>query len=89
MAFTQRTHIEIVGLGDRMKGISKNGGKPYDFQTVAFLYPSKYIAGMAAGTSTVQGEQLDALSEPLRVGVTYDAFIETGKGGYVKLVGII
>ena len=33
-----RTKMKIVGLGNRMQGVSKKNGKPYDFQPISFVY---------------------------------------------------
>lgn len=85
---TYRNRIQIVGLGNRMKGTSK-AGNPYDFQNISFLYPEKYTTGMAAGMSSLNGDQLDAIPGGLMIGQEYDAFYETGKNGFVKLVGIV
>lgn len=37
-----RTKMKIVGLGNRMQGVSKKNGKPYDFQPISFVYKDQY-----------------------------------------------
>ena len=40
-----RTKMKIVGLGNRMQGVSKKNGKPYDFQPISFVYKDQYTNG--------------------------------------------
>lgn len=84
-----RTPIEIVGLGNRMTGTSKKTNKPYDFQSVSFMYADKYTTGMAAGTTTLDGSTLDAIPGGIQIGNTYDAIVETGKNNFVKIHAIL
>lgn len=86
---SMRTPIEIVGLGNRMKGVSEKTKKPYDFQTVSFLFPDKFTTGMNAGTNTLDGSVLDAIPGGLTIGNTYDAVIETGRNNFVKIHAIL
>ena len=50
-----RTKMKIVGLGNRMQGVSKKNGKPYDFQPISFVYKDQYTTGYKAATSNVPG----------------------------------
>ena len=86
---SMRTPIEIVGLGKRMTGTSSKTGRPYDFQSVSFLFADKYITGMAAGTTALDGAALDAIPGGLMIGNTYEAVIETGKNNFVKIHAIL
>lgn len=84
-----RTSIEIVGLSKRMTGTSAKTGRPYDFQTVSFIYADKYTTGMAAGTCTLNGETLDAVTGGLMIGSTYDAVVEKNPNNSHKIHAII
>ena len=56
-----RTKMKIVGLGNRMQGVSKKNGKPYDFQPISFVYKDQYTTGYKAATSNVPGDMIDAI----------------------------
>lgn len=56
-----RTKMKIVGLGNRMQGVSKKNGKPYDFQPISFVYSDPYTTGFKAATSNVPGDMVDAI----------------------------
>lgn len=56
-----RTKMKIVGLGNRMQGVSKKNGKPYDFQPVSFVYDDPYTTGFKAATANISGDMLDAI----------------------------
>lgn len=57
-----RNQAKIIGLGKRMKGISSKNNKPYDFQTVVFACPDRFIEqGVGAFTVTVRGEDIDSI----------------------------
>lgn len=70
-----KTNIEIVGLGYRMKGTSSKNGKPYDFQSVSFLYNDRFTTGQKAATCNLQGVDIDAIGG-LMIGMTYAAVVE-------------
>ena len=53
-----RTKMKIVGLGNRMQGVSKKNGKPYDFQPISFVYKDQYTNGYKAATSNVPGDMI-------------------------------
>lgn len=61
-----RAVCEIVGLGERKTGQSSKTGKPYDFQTVAFVFDDRFINGKRAATANVSGPELDRV--PLNLG---------------------
>ena len=65
------TKVKIVGLGNRITG-EKNGYK-YDFANVAFAYPSKQYDGMAVGTCTIGGDEMDEFK--LHPGVEVECFL--------------
>lgn len=52
----------VVGFGDRMTGVSKSKGKPYDFQSVSVLYNDKFTTGHKAATIMLDGADLDAIN---------------------------
>ncbi len=83
-----RNTIQIVGLGDRMKGTSKKTGKDYDFQSVSFLYPDKFTTGMKAATAAINGAELDAIGG-LSIGMEYDAVYHTGPGNAIYIDAIL
>ena len=56
-----RTKMKIVGLGNRMQGVSKKNGKPYDFQPISFVYSDPYTTGFKAATSNVPGDMVGAI----------------------------
>lgn len=56
-----RTTIKIVGLGNRMQGVSKKNGKSYDFLPVSFVYSDQFTNGFKAATANVSGDMIDAL----------------------------
>lgn len=62
-----RTVANVVGVGQRKQGVSKNSGKAYDFQTVAITYCEGRIAGEAAASPLMNGADLDAIGG-VRVG---------------------
>ena len=62
-----RTIANVVGVGQRRQGTSKNSGKAYDFQSIAITYCDGKIAGEAAATPLINGPDLDALGG-VRVG---------------------
>lgn len=61
-----RAVCEIVGLGERKTGVGKTSGKPYDFQTVAFVFEDRFMVGRRAATANVSGPELDRC--PIQVG---------------------
>lgn len=79
-----RKIINIVGIGDRKSGISKNTNKPYDFTPVAFTYEDKFMDGLKAactnlnqdccppGYTPTVGESLEVfMREDYRTGRVY------------------
>lgn len=84
-----RNTIQIVGLGDRMRGTSKKTNKPYDFQSVSFLYPDKFTVGMKAATAAVNGPEIDAIPGGLIIGNEYDAVYHTGPNGSIYIDAIL
>lgn len=55
-----RTMIKVVGIGNRMSGISKKNGKAYDFLPVSFVYEDPGFSGFRAATANIDGPMLDA-----------------------------
>lgn len=56
-----RTVANVVGVGQRMTGVSKKSGKAYDFQSIAITYCDGRIAGEAAATPMMNGPDIDAI----------------------------
>ena len=56
-----RATCTIIGVGKRMKGVSANTQRPYDFQAVSFSFPDDYYTGEKATTCNVQGDELDSV----------------------------
>lgn len=56
-----RTQAKVIGIGQRMKGVSKKTNKPYDFQTICFACPDAYMQGVKAFTANVSGTDIDAI----------------------------
>lgn len=57
-----RNQAKVIGLGKRMKGVSTKTNRLYDFQTVVFAVPDRFIAeGVGAFTATVPGSDIDAI----------------------------
>ncbi len=55
-----RTKIKVVGIGNRMSGVSKKNGKAYDFLPVSFVYEDQNFQGFRAATANIDGPMLDA-----------------------------
>ena len=55
-----RTKIKVVGIGNRMSGVSKKNGKAYDFLPVSFVYEDQNFHGFRAATANIDGPMLDA-----------------------------
>lgn len=77
-----RTKMKIVGLGNRMQGVSKKNGKPYDFLPVSFIYPDQYTDGFKAATSNVSGDMIDALGG-VKVNEEREIFFHSYNGSVV------
>lgn len=56
-----RTKIKVVGIGNRMSGVSKKNGKAYDFLPVSFVYQDPNFNGFRAATANIDGPMLDAV----------------------------
>ena len=80
-----RTKMKIVGLGNRMQGVSKKNGKPYDFQPISFVY--QYTNGYKAATSNVPGDMIDAIGG-VKVDEEREIFFH-GYNGTVTVDGIL
>ena len=81
-----RTKMKVVGLGDRMKGISKKNEKPYDFLPVSFVYSDQYTNGFRAATSNISGDMIDAIGG-IKLNEEREIFYHT-YNGYVIVDGI-
>ena len=82
-----RTVANVVGVGQRKQGVSKNSGKPYDFQSVSFTYSDPKIIGEAAATALLSGPELDAIGG-VKPGDCLDIFCREF-GGKVMVDGIV
>ena len=82
-----RTKMKIVGLGNRMQGVSKKNGKPYDFQPISFVYKDQYTPGYKAATSNVSGDMIDAIGG-VKVDEEREIFFH-GYNGTVTVDGIL
>lgn len=82
-----RTKMKIVGLGNRMQGVSKKNGKPYDFQPISFVYKDQYTIGYKAATSNVPGDMIDAIGG-VKVDEEREIFFH-GYNGTVTVDGIL
>lgn len=82
-----RTKMKIVGLGNRMQGVSKKNGKPYDFQPISFVYKDQYTTGNKAATSNVPGDMIDAIGG-VKVDEEREIFFH-GYNGTVTVDGIL
>ena len=76
-----RTKMKIVGLGNRMQGVSKKNGKPYDF------HKDQYTTGYKAATSNVPGDMIDAIGG-VKVDEEREIFFH-GYNGTVTVDGIL
>ena len=82
-----RTKMKIVGLGNRMQGVSKKNGKPYDFQPLYFVYKDQYTNGYKAATSNVPGDMIVAIGG-VKVDEEREIFFH-GYNGTVTVDGIL
>ncbi len=48
-----RKTIQIVGVGERRKGVSQKTGRAYDFTPIAFTYEHMSMNGVGAATVNV------------------------------------
>lgn len=77
-----RTKMKIVGLGNRMQGVSKKNGKAYDFLPVSFVYPDQFTNGLKAATSNVSGDMIDAIGG-VKLDETREIFYHSYNGSVV------
>lgn len=79
-----RCIVTVVGMADRMKGVSKNTNENYDFQEVAITFRNQW------GNNSVACANLDgALVEQMKVqvGCKYDAVVNRYNGKtYLDLI---
>lgn len=83
-----RTTATVVGLGQRMTGVSKKNQKNFDFQSVSLNFPDKYTTGFKAQTALVNGDDIDALGG-LAIYDELDIVYHTGQNGGFYLDAII
>lgn len=69
-----RVTFEIVGIGERMYGVSKKNNKPYDFTPVALLYESSGFTGRAGITLNLNAEQVAEIKD-FTVGGIFEAVV--------------
>lgn len=69
-----RLAIQIVGVGDRRKGVSQKTGRAYDFTPVAFTYEHMRMTGVGAATVNISQDCCPADYSPA-VGDVVEAVI--------------
>lgn len=67
--------------------ISEKNGKPYDFQSVSFVYKDQYTTGYKAATSNIPGDMIDAIGG-VKVDEEREIFYH-GYNGTVTVDGIL
>lgn len=90
--FTNRTEIQVFGVGKLMRGTSEKNNKPYHFQEVSFGFAHPWMQGMRCGHSSIDGAQLIAVGcgdSGLTVGDTFDAVITVNAFGQAKIACLI
>lgn len=75
-----RTTIKVTGVQERRSGISDKTKKPYDFQSVSFVYDEPHTAGQAAATALINGPDIDAIGGQIVIGQEYDVVYHTYGG---------
>lgn len=70
--------IEIQGK-QRFRGVSKKTGNPYDFITIYYLSPARFVEGLAAKTTTIDPSMYPY--EDIGIGELYN--IEFDNNAYV------
>lgn len=81
-----RKTVQILGIGPRMTGKSKNTGKPYDFLEISFGYESPGFTGLRCETvgissalivdrQLVPGEFVDIISHQYNFKTYIDAIL--------------
>ena len=56
-----RAKAKIVGIGNRLAGISTKNNKAYDFTPISFVYEDSGVNGFAANTANVDQSILSAV----------------------------
>lgn len=71
--------VQVVGMGDRVRGQNRNTGKEYDFRKVAFAFQNQYGSNDVS-VNIVSGEDLDKFD--VQIGNTYRAAVNQVKNVY-------
>ena len=53
-----RIIANVIGVGQRKKGISKKNGKPYDMQEIAISYDHQMFSGQKCETIAIDGNTI-------------------------------
>lgn len=69
-----RRYINIVGVGQRRKGVSEKSNRPYDFTPIAFTYEHESMSGLAAGQTLLSADCCPPGYNP-SVGETVEVFM--------------
>lgn len=72
-----RCVVKVIGMADRMKGMAKNTGKPYDMVECAFSFVNAW-GNNAVACSMIDGSVIDKMQ--VRIGCRYDASVMTQNG---------
>ena len=79
-----RCVVNVVGMADRMKGVSKKTGNPYDMVEVAIFYKNQW-GNNSVACATVDGSVCDDMG--VRVGGKYDAVVNQYNGKtYIDII---
>lgn len=79
-----RCVVNVVGMADRMKGVSKKTGNPYDMVEVAIAYKNQW-GNNSVACATVDGPVCDDMG--VRVGGKYDAVVNQYNGKtYIDII---
>ena len=82
-----RCVVTVVGIADRLTGISKKTGKDYDMQDIAITYKNKW-GNNSVACATVDGPVIDQMC--VQVGCRYDAVVNEYNGRtYVDLIDLV
>lgn len=77
--------VTVIGMSDRVTGINKDTGKPFDFRRVAFSLVNNYGSNDVS-INIVDGCTLDELN--VQVGMQYSASVnQVKKVYYIDLIG--
>lgn len=79
-----RAIVKVIGMGDRITGMNKGNGNPYDFRKVAFSFVNSFGSNDVS-VNNVDGSILDDLD--VQVGREFKAVVnQVNRNYYIDLI---